>query len=115
MKAVFTTIGVLLLLAVITVGGYLGGWWLTGENTNRQAHVDRQNYGTQLAYITKVQGTDKEVAAINLQLADPNLIIEQKVALKNQKIALINQGCAKAALITDPPTDVATFVTVYCS
>ena len=115
MKATFATIGVILLLVAITVGGWLGGWWLKGENTNRQAHVDRQNYGTQLAYITKVQQTDKEVAAISLQLADPNLIIEQKVALKNQKIALINQGCAKASLITDPPADVAMFTTIYCS
>jgi len=115
MKATLATIGALLLIVAITVGGWLGGWWLKGENTNRQAHVDRQNYGSQLAYITKVQATDKEVAAIGVQLATPGLSAEQKDALKNQKVALINQGCAKAALITDPPADVAMFVTIYCS
>lgn len=115
MKSALVTLGAILLIVAITVGGWLGGWWLKGENTNRQAHVDRQNYGTQLAYITKVQQTDKEVTAIIFQLADPNIVIEQKVALKNQKVALINQGCAKAALITDPPEDVTTFVTLYCN
>ena len=115
MKATLITLGAVLLIVAITVGGWLGGWWLKGANTDRQAHIDRQNYGSQLAYITKVQRTDSDVAAIGVQLADPNLSPEQKDALKNEKIAIVNQGCKTAALITDKPEDVATFVTVYCS
>jgi len=115
MKATLITIGAILLIVAITVGGWLGGWWLRGENTNRQANVDRQNYGSQLAYITKVQTTATEVASIETQLANPELTAEQKDGLKNQKAALINQGCKKATLIVNKPEDVTDFVTIYCS
>ena len=113
-KGVLAVLTGLVLLTAIVVGGWLGGWWLKGANTDRQADIDRGNYGSQLAYISKVQASDKEVAAIDLQIAsisDP----DQKAALKAQRVAIINQGCAKASLITNPPADVGIFITVYCN
>lgn len=106
---------VLLLLVGVGIGGRELGWWLKADNTNRQSNIDRKNFGSQLAYITKVQTTDKEVATINVQLSTPGVSAEQKDALGAQKIALVNQGCATANLIVDKPNDVANFVTLYCN
>lgn len=112
----FQAIGIglvaLLVIVAVVVGGWFAGWWLKSANTDRQAEIDRQNYGSQLAYIKKVQSSATDVATINVQIA--SVTPDQKAALEAQKTAIIAQGCSVASLIVDKPADVATFVAVNC-
>ena len=49
-KAVAAAILALLLVVLVTIGGYQLGWWLKKENTDRQVAIDNRNLGTQTAW-----------------------------------------------------------------
>jgi hypothetical protein len=113
-KTVVVLVSILVAIAVVAilVGGYLGGWWLNKDVTNRQQHIDRQNYGTQLGYITSVQNKIADIHAIDVQIATANA--EGKDALTAQKQAIVTQACHTASLITQKPDDIASFVSSHC-
>ncbi len=45
----WAVIGVLL-LTVLSVGGWQAGWWLKEKNVNRQVQIDNRNKGVQVAW-----------------------------------------------------------------
>jgi hypothetical protein len=107
-------VGVIILIALITVAGYLGGWWLQSDVTNRQAHIDRQNYGSQLAYVNKVSDNMAEIASIDTQVLSPSLDAGTKAGLNAQKVAIVNTTCKTYHLIVDPPADEASWAAGHC-
>lgn len=114
MNRVLAAIGVVLLIVGISVGGWLGGWWLNGANTDRQAHIDRQNYGSQLTYIDKVSSNITDIAAIDVQMTNPTMGAEQKAGLAAQKVAMVTSTCRIAHLIVDLPSDEGMWTQVHC-
>jgi hypothetical protein len=113
-QAVLATLLGIVVLVAIVVGGYEGGWWLKSNSTNHQMHIDRQNYGTQLAYITKLENTITDTANISSQLDIPGLTAQQRQDLTNQKTAIVQQGCTYAHLITDVPSADQAWVSSNC-
>jgi hypothetical protein len=103
-----------LLIAAITLGGWQVGWWFNAQNTNRQSVIDQQNYGSQLAYITKVGNNITEETNVELQIAQPGIAADQKTALTNEQIALVADTCRMGRLITNPPADQAAWIHAHC-
>jgi hypothetical protein len=112
--AIGAVVGAILLVGGIVVGGYQLGWWLKANNTNRQQHIDRKNYGSQLAYQTKLESTITDVASIDVQLDSPNTPASEKAGLQGQRTAIVRQGCSAANLLTDIPSADAARVSSNC-
>jgi hypothetical protein len=114
LKVVLYSILALLLVVAIVVGGWLGGWWLKGANTDRQTNIDRRNNGTQLTYINKVSSNMEEIARIDTQMNSPATALEEKSSLLGQKIAIVSSTCRIAHLITELPSDQTQWVALNC-
>lgn len=113
-KAIGAALAALVVVGAVVVGGYQGGWWLKANNTNRQQHIDRKNYGTQLGYITKLESTITDAANIDAQIASPSTPPAEKDALDGQRIAIVRQGCSVAHLITEVPEADQSWVSLNC-
>ena len=111
-----TLVGLVVFVVIlgVLVGGWLGGWWLKSANTNRQSVIDQQNYGSQLAYISKVGANMTEYSSIQVQLNAPGLPASEKEALLNQSIAMISDTCRVGRLITTPPSDEKAWLVLHC-
>lgn len=115
MKSFFIGVGVVILLALIVVGGYLGGWWLQKDTINRQNRIDRHSYEVQQTYREKVIDAANTVADIDVQIADPSVTQEQKDALEAQRRAVVTQGCDNEQRISgERPSQVAEFASKEC-
>lgn len=97
--------GAILLVAVL-VGGYLGGWWLNNDVTNRQRHIDQNNYGSQLAYIQKIDAEIVEVKGIDAS-HDPSQ--------QDERTAIVNEICPTVSLLTSVPDNIAAFASTECN
>jgi uncharacterized protein HemX len=111
---------VLVILAIVValamaVGLWFGGWALRSANTNKQAHIDRQNYGSQLAYINKVSANMAEVSTIDTQVTNPAFTADQRSALTDQKAAIVTATCGVGRLIVDVPADESSWLSVHCN
>lgn len=77
--------GVLAVVLVvgIAVGGYLGGWWLKSDATDRRVGIENRNTGTQTAW------RDEALDLMNqADLLDPS---PQREALERQACDLIGR------------------------
>jgi hypothetical protein len=83
MKAVLGTIGALLLVVVIAVGGWQAGWWLQEKNVNRQVQIDNRNKGVQTAWRDEARN-----AITDYELVDPSNTAARG-ALRNKACSLI--------------------------
>jgi hypothetical protein len=101
--AIGAVVGAILLVGGIVVGGYQLGWWLKANN-----------YGSQLAYQTKLESTITDVASIDVQLDSPNTPASEKAGLQGQRTAIVRQGCSAANLLTDIPSADAAWVSSNC-
>ena len=118
MKAVNAILATLLVLVVIvglSFGAWKLGWILNSANTNQQTRIDQQNYGSQLAYVRKVQNAEVDVATIKSQELAPGITAAEKSALTTQANAIAQQACGVATLITTPASDIQQFVATYCT
>lgn len=86
--AVFATLGALIVLGGIVVGGYLGGWWLKTDINNRQAHLNRTTFEQQTTYRDEMVRKIEDVQAIDAQLA-----ATPSPELQAQHQAIVNIVC----------------------
>jgi hypothetical protein len=95
-------VGIFLVIAVLTFGGWEVGWWFNTQNTNRTAHLYRSSYGNQQTL------RDQITAQIG------TVITFQGPA--SQRYAIVNIVCGDAVQVTgDPlPSDQAAFVAANC-
>lgn len=108
MKAVLATVGVLVAFGLVCVVGYLGGWWLTEDSTNRQAKINYNSYGAQTG---NADALVRKVSEINIAVArgdDPAVIV-----------ALTTDACQRNARLNEQtrnalPPSVLTFVSQEC-
>jgi hypothetical protein len=88
--------------ALVVVGGYLGGWWLKADTTDRQVGIDNRNTGTQTAW--RDEAHDK---VDDYLLLDPDSPAAQ---------SLRNSACDLIGRLTDPyvDDDLADFQATEC-
>ena len=92
MKTASVIIGALILVVVISVGGYQLGWWLKAENTERQVKIDNTNTGTQTAWHDQATQDIKEFY----------LLDESNTAARGH---LRQEACDYIARLSDPYLD----------
>jgi hypothetical protein len=115
MKKALAVLGSLVVVAGVSVGAYLGGWWVTADATNRQAHVDRLNVGTQNAYRNEIHRKIADVTDVDVQLTNPALSADQHAALAAQRTAMIAATCDIAVNAVDLPADETSWVSIHCN
>jgi len=120
MRAAFTWIGAVAAAAVvvtgIVVGGWQLGWWMKAAATNRNAHIYQHSYGAQSAFVQQLSQAVRDVADVDVQIADPHTPASELPALRDQRAAIIEQACDTAARVTSPlPDPLASFVASNCN
>lgn len=100
-------------LALLVLGIWWVGWWFTAQNTNKQAHINRSNFGYQQTLRDEIL-TDLD--AYNQAGVDASWPGANAQALQAQQKAVLNKLCREAAQVTgDPlPQDQADFVAANC-
>lgn len=123
--AVLAGLGALVVVGLIIVGGYLGGFWLS-ENSQRrslniQQHLQnkrtsilRQSYNFQSATNDRVENLISSINAIDVQLTYPGAPTAQ---LQAQRTGLVTQACQAADQLTGAFTtpDVLAFQRANCA
>ncbi len=100
---VLTGIGVVNLVVLIVVGGYLGGWWLKKDAVNRTSKINQDSYGRQNALVEAVLDDYREATDQALPPA--------------QRQAIIIQLCDNAGKLSgsiDLPFTIQTFIDTEC-
>lgn len=98
-----SVIGVVLVVALVCVAVYLGGWWLTRDTTDRQARVNQRTYGRQNALVEQILDDIAEAETAGLP--------------PQQRAAIIDIICDSAAKLTDSielPNGAQLFITREC-
>jgi len=83
---ILATIGVILVIGLVVVGGYLGGWWLQEDAVNRTAEINQGSYGRQVALVDDITRKYAEVQ-------NPNLP-------ESQKQAIVTEMCVNFGFLT---------------
>ena len=108
-------VGALLaIIAAIVIGGWQLGWWASNSATNHRAHIYEHSYGTQSAYVEQDRNLISQVTTIDVQLNDPATPASEHPSLTAQKSAIVTQACNMAHSITEPPSDIAQFMSAHC-
>ena len=102
MKAVASTVGVIVLIVGIVVVGYLGGWWLQGDVVDREARIREQTFARQTALQAEVLTLFQDIRDIDVQLTYAN--DEQDVALGAQRKATVIRLCDAFGRMTETVT-----------
>jgi hypothetical protein len=114
-KQIIAIVAVLVLIAAVLVGGYLGGWWLRKDVTNRDAEIRRCQYEVQETARDEIIRQSVAIEAIDAQLANPDLTSQQGLALQGQQTAMITQLCNVASSIcAGTPIAIDNTVIKYC-
>lgn len=109
---VLAVFGAMILIVLIVVAGYQGGWWLQKSNANHGAQIRRASDGAQTAYRAEMVRKIQDVKAIDVQIAESP---EATAVLTAQRVAIVNIVCSDNAQIQgglDSAT--ATFVAKEC-
>ena len=115
MKIVAATIGGLVLIVVIVVGGWQLGWWATQNGQQRSVRINQQGLAAQSADIDQLRNEITTVTSIQVQIADPQTPASELPSLRSQANALTTEACGIADEITPPlPTDEASFAASNC-
>ena len=112
---VLITIGAIVVVVGIAVGGWAGGWWLKNASTNKNAQILQNSYGAQTADEQQVQNLITTWDAINAQIADPSTPSGEKSALQAQATSTATQACGLAVHINQPTTDISTWMAINCN
>lgn len=83
---ILATIGTILVIGLVVVGGYLGGWWLQEDAVNRTAQINQNSYGRQVALVDDI--TRKYAEIQNPNLPEP------------QKQAIVTEMCVDFGFLT---------------
>lgn len=110
--ALTAIIGVIVIV-VISVGGYLGGWWLKEDAVNRTTDIDQNSLSVQSTARTVISDTAAEVAKLEtLVVTDPT----NAAVYTSQINAISRRGCDRVIVIRGPvSTDIADFAFTYCN
>lgn len=97
-------LGSLVLVAAIIWGGYVFGWWLKKDVTDRQVKIDNRNLGTQQAWQDEVSKT----------IADFEIIDPSNSAARG---ALRNKACRLIVKLSDTyrTSDIDLFYELECA
>lgn len=79
-----------LLVAVVSVG-YLGGWWLQKDATDRSGSITNRSFARQNAL--REDALDKQRTALDIDVQLNSATEEQKPALRAQRTAVVSQFC----------------------
>lgn len=102
MKNALAGIAVVAIVILVTVGGYLGGWWLQEDAVNRQTNIDRQSTAFVTSRIEKIRDDIVEL---------------ESISDSPQKVNITKSVCAAyydIDAVSVVPTDVATFAARNC-
>jgi hypothetical protein len=104
-----------LVLGGVAFGGYHLRWWLREEAVNRTAEIQRDSFERQETLRDQVVAQAADLAALDVQLANPSLPDETAAALEGQRIAMARQLCSLAAdLVGDVTPTVADVIAEEC-
>ncbi len=109
-------VGALVVLAVLILTGWQAGWWFSGQNATREAHLIRNGYSNQQTLREQITAQIANADTLTTQIAathDRNLI----AALTAQRASIAGIACQDAAGVTgDPlPAQQAQWVTANCA
>lgn len=91
MKVFVAIIGVPVLIAVISVAGYLSGWWLKEDVVQRGAEIREDTFARQTALQDQMIGDYRDITNINVQLLSATSTMQ--APLKAQQKAIQTQFC----------------------
>lgn len=89
MKAFFATIATIVVIGIITVGGYLGGWWLQNDSsvrsdkilksqTERRTQINRKSTGYQEAQVDQILDLISEMQELDTLPDQTDQIVAQR-------------------------------------
>lgn len=84
-------VGIAVLVVAILVGGYLGGWWLKKDITQREAGIREDTFARQTALADEVYTLYADVTRIDVQLLDATK--GQRPPLEAQRVAFVERMC----------------------
>src|SRR5258708_5049581 len=76
--------------ALVVVGGYLAGWWLKTDVTNRNSKLNRASFEQQTTYRDEMIRRISDVQSIDLQIVQSP---ELRPQLEAQRKAIVNIVC----------------------
>lgn len=111
MKNALYALGALVAVAAICVGGYLGGWWLQEDATNRTTGIANESLARQQARVDEVLDKAETIADIDVQVSQ--VTPDQAEPLLAQRAAVVDQFCDAYGGLTGRLTVPASIDTLY--
>jgi hypothetical protein len=95
-------IGVILVLAVIFIGGWKLHWWLANSAANHQTQITNNGVSNQSGLQTEISQKVNDIAGINLSVLQANAAGEPSVvsSLDAQRVRLVEEVCNASAELT---------------
>ena len=100
MRRILGSVGGIIVVALIIVGLFFGGWWVYQYSISRSAEIRRNQFEIQKTDRDEMLRQAVQIEGIDVQLANPTLSDDQKAALKGQRQAMVTQLCNVASSIT---------------
>jgi hypothetical protein len=94
------SLGGLVFLAAVIVGGWQLGWWFTAQNTTRQAELTQNGYSNQTTLRQQITAQLATVDQITTQIAAHPALAP---SLRAQRMGVAGIVCGDAAEITGSP------------
>ncbi len=113
MKTAGAVVVAILLIAAICVGGWLGGWWLQADATNRTTGIANTSLARQQALLDEVTDKAADIRRIDVQLEQT-----PSDAVGAQRIAIVDQFCQAYGGLTgrlQVPVSVDALATQECA
>ena len=112
MKVALAAVGAAIVFVLVVVGGYLGGWWLQTDTTNRTSKLNRKSFERQATYRDEMVRKISDVETIDLQIVQSPELAPQ---LQAQRLAVVHIICRDNTYIQGGlDTDTAAFVGKEC-
>lgn len=104
--------GIIVIVVLLSVGGWALGWWFKGNDAQLEGKVNRSSYGFQQSRMDELSHQISDLNNISTQIsqADP----EQAAMLKAQRKAEAQEACTTARDITQPDPDEDTWRAANC-
>lgn len=96
-KLILASLGALVLLGALILGGWQAGWWFKQHNLNRQNHLNRSSYGNQQTLRDEITKKLSAVIDLDVQIVSNPVNKAQLVA---QRHAVANIVCSDAEQVT---------------
>ena len=107
--------GLVIVIALIVLGGWQIGWWFTNQNVNHESHVLRNSYANQQTLRDQITQNIGTVLSVSTQIAETN-DVGVTASLKAQRVAVVNIVCGDAAQLAGDSlaADQAQFISANC-